>query len=480
MRNRLIYIIVVFFAILLAACVEEEKFETAAGDRLTFSVDTLKMDTAIAGTNSVTRRFTIYNNNSDGISITNVAFLNGITDGFSAIVDGTHVDGNIPVSIDCRSKDSLLAFVQITPAESGQDDKVLHEAVLVFTLANGVSQTVVLQAYSQDVIWLKDIHVQSDMTLSAQRPYLIRDSLTIENGATLTLEAGVRLMFPANAFMRVKGRLVTNGTLDKPVVLRGDRMDYMFEDQPYDRISEQWQGIIIAPSSFGNNLCYCDIHSGSYGILCEKSDKIEEEKLRMENCIIHNVSGNGLEAYNAKLFIGNTQISNAGGNCVCLYGGDNEFVHCTIAQFYPFSGLRGEALYYTNHKNKDNYNLLNAKFSNCIITGYSDNEISGEQLEGYGKGAFNYYFQNCLLNTGEVVDENLINILWDKPSNKVSRAGNFPNFNLDALSYDFSLDSLSVAIGAGDPTITQLYYPLDRRGKNRLEDGKSDAGCYEH
>jgi hypothetical protein len=151
----------------LSSCVEEEKFETAAGDRLTFSVDTLRMDTVIAGTNSVTRRFAIYNNNSDGVSITNIAFLNGITSGFSVIVDGSYVDGNLATSIDCRSKDSLLAYVQITPPESNQDDKVLHEATLVFTLANGAQQSVVLSAYSQDVIWMRDVHVQTDMQLSA-------------------------------------------------------------------------------------------------------------------------------------------------------------------------------------------------------------------------------------------------------------------------------------------------------------------------
>ncbi|MBQ1815963.1 MAG: hypothetical protein II122_00315 [Bacteroidaceae bacterium] len=463
----------------LSSCVEEEKFETAAGDRLTFSVDTLRMDTVIAGTNSVTRRFAIYNNNSDGVSITNIAFLNGITSGFSVIVDGSYVDGNLATSIDCRSKDSLLAYVQITPPESNQDDKVLHEATLVFTLANGAQQSVVLSAYSQDVIWMRDAHVQTDMQLSAQRPYVIKDSLTIEEGCTLTLEAGVRLMFASNAHMRVEGRLIANGTREKPVVLRGDRMDYMFENQPYDRISEQWQGVFITDKSYGNSLNYCDIHSGAYGILCE-SVSSESEKLRLENCVIHNVSGTALESYNAKIFAGNTQVSNAGGYCVCLYGGDNEFVHCTIAQFYPFSGMRGPALYYTNYKDKTNYHLTNAAFYNCIITGYSDDEIFGDRMEGYGAGAFNYYFQNCLLNTVEVVDEDLINNVWDKKSNKVSRAGNFPHFNLDALSYDFHLDSLSVAVGAGDPSVTQSYYPLDRDGKRRLVDGKSDAGCYEY
>ena len=45
--------------------------------------------------------------------------------------------------------------------------------------------------------------------------------------------------------------------------------------------------------------------------------------------------------------------------------------------------------------------------------------------------------------------------------------------------YDFRLDSLSPARDIADSLIATRY-PLDRLGKNRLEDGKPDAGCYEY
>ena len=45
-RSILFSIIMLIFC--LTACMNEEKFETSAGDRLTFSMDTLKMDTVIA------------------------------------------------------------------------------------------------------------------------------------------------------------------------------------------------------------------------------------------------------------------------------------------------------------------------------------------------------------------------------------------------------------------------------------------------
>jgi len=476
-RSILFSILMLIFS--LTACMNEEKFETSAGDRLTFSVDTLQMDTVIAGTGSVTRSFTIYNKNSDGISITAISFLGGISNGFRVNVDGTYINGSLPMSIDCRSKDSLLVFAEITPAESNQDYTINHEATLVFTLANGIQQTIVLQAYSQDVILLKNVHITTNTTLSAQRPYLVTDSLTVEEGATLSLTEGVRLFFKSNAGMLVKGKLLAVGTRAHPIVFRGDRMDYMFTDQPYDRVSAQWQGLEFATESYGNKLNFCDIHSGTYGILCDSSD-VNEEKLRMENSILHNMSGNCLETYASKLFIGNSQLSNAGGNVVCLYGGDAEFIHCTLGQFYPFSGLRGPALAYANYYNNVAFPLVNALFYNCIITGYSEDEIMGDKSEKFSFAAFNYGFYNCLLNTPKIEnDDRVVGNVWDLTTNKVHRESNFRKFDYDRLTYDFHLDSLSVARNAADASISQQYYPIDLSGVSRLSDGQSDAGCYE-
>ena len=53
-------------------------------------------------------------------------------------------------------------------------------------------------------------------------------------------------------------------------------------------------------------------------------------------------------------------------------------------------------------------------------------------------------------------------------------------FDYDNLVFDFRLDSLSKARNNADISITKQYYPLDRKGKARLEnDNKSDIGCYE-
>ena len=71
-------------------------------------------------------------------------------------------------------------------------------------------------------------------------------------------------------------------------------------------------------------------------------------KLTLENSVIHNVGGEGLGLYHCRASVGNTQISNTLGHCVAVVGGWAEFVHCTLAQFYPWDAARGDALYLAN------------------------------------------------------------------------------------------------------------------------------------
>ena len=120
---------------------------------------------------------------------------------------------------------------------------------------------------------------------------------------------------------------------------------------------------------------------------------------------------------------------------------------------------------------------------NCIITGYSDDEIMGNQSDRYKDDPFNYSFESCLLNTPEINNEYIINCLWDNDKNnhKVWRENNFsPKFDLNKLIFTFALDSLSQAIDSADPQITRQYYPYDRLGRYRLQDNRPDMGCEEY
>lgn len=305
------------------------------------------------------------------------------------------------------------------------------------------------------------------------------DSLVVPEGVTLTIAAGSRLYFHPDANLVVYGAVRAEGTLGNEVILRGDRMGNMFSNQPYDLIPGQWGGIVLKETSYGNVFQYCDIHSGSFGIRCDSSD-VNREKVRIENSVMHNMQGDVLSATSCQLYVGNSQLTNAGGNCVTLVGGRSRFVHCTIANFYAFTGGRGVALAYTNTSGGTDYPLYQAEFLNCLITGYSDDEIMGSPKDETETVAFNYLFRNCLLDTPEFEDERVQSCYWDNDEADVCREDNFsPAFDLDRLLFSFTLDSLSQARRHADLEISRRYYPYDRLGNDRVSAGRPDIGCYQ-
>lgn len=464
---------------LTAGCWQDEEFSTAPTDLLRFSTDSVNFDTVISGQPTNTRTFMVYNPNARSLRISRAFLGRGTESVFRVNIDGTFLENGEASNFELYAEDSLRVFLEMTAPVSDSDEPVAVEDELTFVLESGQTQSVTLTAYGQDVVVLKGWTVTADTTLTARRPYQVYDSLVVAPDVTLNLPAGARLYFHPDARLIVHGTLRAEGALGNEVMMRGDRMGNMFSNQPYDLIPGQWGGIVLTSGSYGNIFNYCDIHSGSFGLRCDSAD-VSREKVRIENSVLHNVSGDVLTARACSLFVGNSQLTNAGGNCVTLYGGSSRFVHCTIANFYAFTGGRGVALSYTNADGSIPYPLHQAEFLNCLITGYGEDEIMGAQSADHADLPFNYLFRNCLLDTPEFIDEQVQNCLWDNDEAAVWREGNFsPAFDLDRLLFRFSLDSLSSAVGNADPTVTQTYYPYDRLGRSRLDDGRSDIGCYE-
>lgn len=468
-----------FVACLLPSCLSDDEYSTAASDHLTFSVDTLSLDTLISGRATNTYTFEVYNRSDKALRITSVQLENGVSSAFKVNVDGVSLENGAANNLEIAGGDSLRVFLFANLPDRDNDEPLEVSDRLVFTTEGGAVDAVVLRAWGQDVIPITVGTFDADTTLSASRPYVVSDTLIVGENATLTLAAGTRLYFSSTASLLVRGRLVAEGTAAKPIMFRGDRLGYMFSNQPYDRIPAQWGGIVFECTSYGNCLDHCDIHSGTGGIRCDSSD-VSRETLRMENTVLHNMSGNCLTVRAANVFVGNSQITNAGGNCVELWGGNSTFIHCTIANFYAFSGGRGVALTYANHDGDIRLPLYAATFQNCLITGYSDDEIISDQSARYTDDAFNFAFHSCLLDTPEASDENITNCLWDNSDNAVCREGNFaPDFDLNQLIFTFVPAAESKAVNAADATVSRTYYQYDLNGRDRLADESPDIGCYE-
>ena len=460
-----------------ASCGDDE-ISTDPMDRLAFSVEKVDFDTIIAGQPSNTYYFMVYNRAKKDVQIDRIYLQSGSNANFKVNVDGISLVGGSATDFLIPAEDSMRVFLFANVPDADSDAPIPVSDALVFQLSTGITQQVPLNAQSQSVVKLKGKRISGTETFTPNRPYQIVDSLVVEAGATLNIQAGAKLLFGANASLIVHGTLNAVGTFDAPIVFRGDRLGEMFSNQPYDRIPAQWVGIRFAGDSYGNRIYCCDIHSAQNGVVCDSSN-VDVLKLSMENSILHNMSKNCLGLRMSQVFVGNSQITNAGGNCVDIRGGRYQFVHCTIANFYAFTGGRGVALVYTNQgENNERLPLYQCDFINCLVTGYSADEIMGSASERYTDDAFAYTFRNCLLNTPEVEGEGIINCFWDRKSNEVYRDKNFePEFDLDQLIFTFFLSEKSQAVNNADHSQPSYTYTHDLLG--RMRDGNPDIGCYE-
>ena len=465
----------------LYSCDDELEYETGQNAEILFSEDTIDFDTVFTTIASSTRRFKVYNPSEKAVLLPKVELATLGESGFRINVDGVHA--NTFADVEILGKDSIYVFVEITAKKNSSLLPEMVKDSIIFTLPNGRQSHVKLRAMGQDAEIMRGVTICSDTIFSSGVPRIIYDSLVVSRDASLTLEAGTVLCFHKNAGLKVYGRLSSKGTLGENVVMRGDRTDKLLPYLPYDRLDSQWEGVTLMPESVGNQFEYTDIHGGRYGIDCQMSG-IETYKLIMNNSVIHNVAGDGLSVKYSAVRISNTQITNAGGNCVTIIGGYADFTHCTIAQFYPWNSVHGSALFFTNILNDTIYPLEKAHFYNSVITGSANDEIFGQKLEP-GEGnpdadnvPFNCRFTNCLINT--VIkdgDDYFVDCSVESSDSAVYGASNFRLIDNSNYTYDFRPDSLSRARFIASPVYSSAY-PSDRLGVARPS-VNPDAGCYQ-
>jgi len=473
-------------SLLFVSCTDEVRYSADPRMALTFSADTIAFDTLFTDVGSATGVFQVYNPNDVHLQLTDIRLAGGWGSPFRVNVDGQY--GVQFSDVELRAGDSLYVFVEVTvdPTDADMPFEVCDS--LMFVLSSGTTGRVVLTASGWNAVVLRAAELTADTLLTAHRPYLVYDSLVVRRGVTLTLAAGTGLYFHGEAYLRVDGTLRALGTRDSVVTFRGDRLDNMFSYLPYDRIRGQWGGIVFGPSSRDNVLVHCDVHSASYGLCFERPDSfiVDAPTFIIESTVVHNIEGDALQATLRTGTAVNSLFSNAGGHCVNLLGGYYDFVHCTLASFYPWMADKGAALHLRNvDDNHTLFPLLGARFANCIITGRGDDEIEGTiadtgadslDLSAYAQ----YAFSHSLINSTDAGNPHFTDIVWESPDSTRWGAQNFLDFNERSAvyDYDFHLDSLSRARGIGDPLWLSVA-PLDLDAVPR-DSLHIDAGCYQY
>ncbi|WP_080903709.1 hypothetical protein [Parabacteroides sp. Marseille-P3160] len=461
----------------------DENYSTDPNDRLTFSADTLTFDTVFTTIGSATKKIMVYNRNNEALKIESVLLANA-GKSYRINVDGRKGDSFHDITI--WPKDSLYVFVEVTIDPNQKNQPLLVEDSVIFS-TNGIRQSVLLQAYGQDAeIYRGGKFITKDTAFTAERPYLIYDSLFISEGAVLTIEPGASLYMHDKAKIIVKGGLLAKGTLEKPITFRGDRMDILLDENdvvlPYDRTPGQWDGIFFLQNSFGNEFDYVTVRNVTSGLVFEESTP-EQPKIKIGNSQVTNADGPILSAINCRLEAFNSEFSNAKDGLVTLIGGHYAFTHCTFANYMSLKrrSTNTPSLTMANSATIDNVKkdlpLLQASFDNCIIdgsyaaSGIGDTLLHGELMLSEAKGIlFNYRFNHCLIKTKGNENTYFVSVLFGKSPTYVA-TGISSNY-----IYDYRLANESLGIGKADPTIA-ANYPADRYGIPRTANAP-DIGAY--
>ena len=489
----------------IAGCSDINDYSVSPKHLLSFSTDTLSFDTVFTTVGSATGYFMIYNRNSEALKIEKIFLAGDGSNGFRINVDGRR--GSSFSDIPIWKKDSLYVAVEVTVDPNDDNSPfVIYDSVVFIT--NGRSQHVLLEAYGQNTHFLKGGTVFStDTVLTAERPYLVYDSVRISDGVTVEIEKGASFYMHKNAKWLIDGTIKTQGTQEEPVVFRADRLDKLTADLSYDHIPAQWDGIVFSASSFDNELNYTLIRNGISGLTFEESTP-DRKKIDIRNAQITNMDGNVLWAANCHIEASNTEFSNAGDYLVLLSGGKYQFTHCTIANYMvlmshnktrltPALTLADNISFINENGQEDKHTfpLQQAFFDNCIIDGSLSPDITkpyaGEIMfstdNAYIDGndeQFNYRFNHCVVKTKNVDNARFNSVLFienvrDDNTKYIKSQADNKDEKFDYI-YDFRLAGESMGIGKADRSIAELF-PVDRFGVNRTasEYGPS-IGAYEY
>ncbi len=468
MKPELKYILILLFA--MAGVFSCERYETYRGPDawLGFSTDTVFFDTIFTTIGSATKKLKIYNRYDQPLEISSIELAGGLTSVFRLNIDG--YPGHSATNVEIPPKDSLYIFVEVTLDPNSLDSILaIHDSIVFNT--NGNLQDVNLVAWGMDVHLFRQDTIGTGTWVN-DKPYLILDYLILDSLETLTIEEGVRIYMHRNAILIFKGTLKAHGSLDNPIVIQGDRLEYMYRNVP-----GQWGLLWFWPGARENELDYVNIKNGIIGLMADTVITPDVPNLSIRNCRIENMSSAGILGQGTSIHASNTVIANCGQLAVFLnIGGSYEFYHCTIGNYWGsgYSNRTTPSLAMTNYY-PDIYGgiqvrpIEKAYFGNCIIYGDKEYEII---VDAHAESDIPYLFDHCLIKADpEEFDlsdpDHFVNVINRED----------PRF-VDTKNNNLALDTLSPAKDKALYDIA-VQYPFDIKGDSRLDDPGPDIGAYE-
>ena len=472
------------------AC-DDESIIADSNAQLEFSLDTLRFDTVFTEIGSATRSFRIINPHSERIVISAIELGGETTNQFRLNIDGIPTSSATDVTI--LPNDSLWVFVEVTvnpdlPLSSSPF--IIEEQV--FFLTNGNEQVVQLEAFGQNANYLPSRFSAGEFSVLSCRndslrfddpkPYVIFGVLLIDS-CNLVLPPGTEIFVHGglartdedvifnDGLLAITGNasLSSQGSIDQPVIITGDRLEPAFEDVP-----GQWAGIRFLEGSTGNRLVNTKISNSLIGVRADSATVVS-----LENVDIRNTSGPGIVGIHSTMSGENVLVADNGSfSGLFQFGGNYSFSHSTFANFQgQSSALRLDNFLCIGGDCNNGVlaNRLSANFTNCIFFGGDDDEIELIDIfEGEQPSQFEYQLTNCIVAVDDLINPDQFPDFFDNCENCINATRDDALFLDEDLS-DFRLDTMSIAIEQAIPLVT---VPLDIEGNVR-DVSTPDIGCYE-
>lgn len=495
----------IFIGLLISVSSCRTDFETVPSTgSLTFSKDTIYLDTVFTNIGSSTYSLKVYNHSKKDINIPTIQLGKGLNSKYRMTVDGMQgQQGKIFENVTLLAKDSLYIFVETTAdiADANPTDFLYTDEILFDAGSN--LQKVRLVTLIQDAVFLypkklsdgttetlpigdekiygffldeNDPINGNELHFTNKKPYVIYGYAAVPSGKTAVFDPGTKVYFhnnsgmivAANASINVNGTKSTTDKMENEVVFEGDRLEPEFSDVP-----GQWGTIWLTDGSTNNKFDHLTIKNATIGLLIQNNDGTT---VSLKNTQIYNSSNYGILAQTAKINGENLVINSAGlAGLACTYGGDYKFTHCTFNNNWNSSSQ--VALLVNNYftgATPEVKDLTAATFNNCIIYGSYSNEMILNKKTG---AAFEYQFNNCLIkfdnSTNKYENHPEYQFATDPTHYNAIIQNKKPNFYKIAEN-KLNIDDSSAAFAKGNST---YLVPLDILGNTRTL--PPDLGAYQ-
>ena len=497
-----------------SSCRQEFIFNPSSVN-LSFSKDTVYLDTVFSNIGSSTYTLKVYNQSNKDILIPSIKLSKGQNSNYRMNVDGL-IGNNTLIgkefeNIEILARDSMYVFIETTIdilSLVENETHFLYTDAIEFENTYGI-QKVELVTLVKDAVFIYpnldsegitetlnfDIDgdgisdetsikgrflEDSELNFTNTKPYVIYGYAAVGNGKSLNINAGSRIHFHAGS-----GLLITNNAslhvyglpsldselLENEVIFEGDRLEPFYENVP-----GQWQTIWLYDGSVDNIINNATIKNGTIGVLSDGNEE-NPSKFQITNSQVYNHSNFGILGRATSIIAENLVVNNCGlSSFAGTFGGNYNITHSTIANYWSSSFRQFPALLLNNFiVDAENTVITNplttANFTNCIIYGNNNPELL---IEKENTEIFNFKFTNSLIYFDDL-NGNFSSAEYDFSNSII-----YENiiFNNDPLFQDPNNNRLKIPVGSPAQGTGIIYGNLNKDITNTIRNQPPDIGAY--